>query len=726
MNSSSPSRPALATTRRGPFSQTTDCVTATGGPGAAVSASGTPQGQHGVPGSAAGPATPATSGGATTPTYSDIEHAALTGCLQEMFHGAARMAPGGRIVGGGHVTGVTSRGGSVITTSIDEGVELDSDLCSTASLCSNVSAGQATSGTTHHAPTDSHAMSGRTGAVSHAASTASAASAAGSTTSGSVGGPVASGSSLPSSHSICSQQSISTGIGSPFMSFDSNVEADLVSSLSSCNVAGQHPGTGDGGDAAAGNGAGDHSSSSSLGKPAAKFYLPATAAIGPSRPGVFIGATMTPPFCSKFVHGVARASAAAAGCGNGTSGGLLGVGTSCTAASSTSTTGADVGAGGGGGLRETRSPVSFREGRRASDGVMLARHGVVIAFRQRLRDTTKTRGVAELARGATAHPSGDDPSSSSNSSSNACELGRLDRFKRDLSNKMRQWSLDDGTPSDGQAAPTSSDSRTPKLAKKRRNYPTSAESPDDEEPHKIGGMSGTVTGVSQRGGHSGPFAVIQTRLHRLLQTSSKNSYQQPTLPASAAVLSSASSSAIQPASSSVGCPASELHPIHQQMQQLHIGCGGAGGSAVGMPPATTASVETTGDAAAVNSPAAAPLYHSTVVPPRLMRRHFVRQSSYKTSAPPLSATGGMMSFDEDFESSLMSSSSSPTSSSVSPMTCGASVLLTSSVMSTSASSTMCGDLLISGGQQLSPTFEEDEQQCAVMTASAGSKCDIAE
>ena len=41
----------------------------------------------------------------------------------------------------------------------------------------------------------------------------------------------------------------------------------------------------------------------------------------------------------------------------------------------------------------SRSPVNFREGRRASDG--LVAQGVV-AFRQRLTDSEKARGVVEL------------------------------------------------------------------------------------------------------------------------------------------------------------------------------------------------------------------------------------------------------------------------------------------------------------------------------------------
>ena len=292
MNSGTP-RPVLASTRRGPFSQTTDCVTASGTPGAAAG------------GAAASPGT-CSGGTATTPTYSDIETAALTGCLQEMFPTGVRYVPSSRA------------GGRVITTSIDEGVELDSELCSTASIYSTVSSGVA--GATD---TSRGVLSGTSSSLATASAAASS-----------------------------SIQSISTGIGSPFMSFDSNVEADLMSSLSSCNV-------------------------NSMTQPADRALTTAASSARSAGPAATVAGTptvtMTPPFSSKFAHAASKPAAKNAAAG-------------------------DVAVAGGGlVLRESRSPVSFREGRRASDGVMLAQYGVVVAFRQQLRDTTKTRGVTAVS-----------------------------------------------------------------------------------------------------------------------------------------------------------------------------------------------------------------------------------------------------------------------------------------------------------------------------------------
>ncbi|ELU06853.1 hypothetical protein CAPTEDRAFT_183356, partial [Capitella teleta] len=115
-----------------------------------------------------------------------------------------------------------------------------------------------------------------------------------------------------------SNQSISTGIGSPFTSFDSTAEADLMSSLSSCAP-------------------------------------PAS----PPR----VNSIMTPPVAPKFPHPRPLDSEEKA-----------------SSADERST---------------TRSPVHFREGRRASDG--LVSQGV-IAFRQRLKESMKARGVTELRR----------------------------------------------------------------------------------------------------------------------------------------------------------------------------------------------------------------------------------------------------------------------------------------------------------------------------------------
>lgn len=511
MNSSVAPRPVLASTRRGPFSQTTDCVTASGTPGAATPVTASPGGTGG------------SGGTATTPTYSDIETAALTGCLQEMFPGGMRCVPSSRT------------GGRVITTSIDEGVEMDSDLCSTASIYSTVSG----------APGATDTSRGILSGTSSSLATASAAA----------------------SNSI---QSISTGIGSPFMSFDSNVEADLMSSLSSCNV-------------------------DTITQPTEQ---PLTTAVSSPRPPGLAATvqgtppvTMTPPFSSKFAHG---ASGKAVPDGGGTGPGVLA-------------------------LRESRSPVSFREGRRASDGVMLAQHGVVVAFRQQLRDTTKTRGVTELRQDMTAAP------------------------KNRSRGRVRQLSLDGSHPTTAGVT----DDRPPKLGTKRRSYPSSADSPVDEEPEKIGGATGggyTTRGAAPLGRTApadaaapvaaaavGPTVVfpppksaaeslhqniVQTRLQQLLSQSGR-------------------------ATSTAPQPPPPLTELHQQLHQLHVSAS---------PSATASSSAADGEVGggAQGGAAAAAIFHSTVVPPRLMRRHFVRQSSHKMSAPPLSTTSGL-TIDEDLD-----------------------------------------------------------------------------
>ena len=136
-------------------------------------------------------------------------------------------------------------------------------------------------------------------------------------------------SQLPIGGINISETSISTGISSPFTSFDSNIEADLMSSLTSCAPI---PGM------------------------AYTPQQPASAAA----PVI----TMTPPTTSKFQHHSGR--------GEVVEGETVNLDRS-----------------------QSRSPVNFREGRRASDG--LVTHGI-IAFRQRLREGGKTRGVGELRR----------------------------------------------------------------------------------------------------------------------------------------------------------------------------------------------------------------------------------------------------------------------------------------------------------------------------------------
>lgn len=494
-------------------------------------------------GAAASPGTSSTGTGSTTPTYSDIETAALTGCLQEMFPAGVRYVPSSRA------------SGRVITTSIDEGVELDSDLCSTASIYSTVSG----AGVVGATDASRGVLSGTSSSIATAAS-------------------VAASSSI---------QSISTGIGSPFMSFDSNVEADLMSSLSSCNV-------------------------DSISQPADRPLTTAASSPRPAGPTTTVAdtplVTMTPPFSSKFQHGAAKPTAK-----NGGAGGAAG---------------ADLV------LRESRSPVSFREGRRASDGAMLAQYGVVVAFRQQLRDTTKTRGVTELRQQTTTS-------------------------KTPPRGRMRQLSLDGAHPTTSGA----SDERPPKLATKRRSYPSSADSPVEDEPQKIGDAEGggyatrgtaplrtpataAAVGPDQTppsaGGTTVVFPPPKSTAESLHQNIVQTRLQQ--------LLQSARPACVTPSQPQ---PVTELHPLHQQLQQLHVSAVSSSSSSASSAQsgAATSAQKDGMEGPTTTTPggaAATAIFHSTVVPPRLMRRHFVRQSSHKMSAPPLSTTTGL-TIDDDLE-----------------------------------------------------------------------------
>ena len=87
-----------------------------------------------------------------------------------------------------------------------------------------------------------------------------------------------------------SDQSISTGIGSPFTSFDSNIEADLMSSLSSCTQPSLTscvlPTFG----ATPPGGAAHHANSGVLGN--GEDGVPSN----------HLAVTMTPPISTKFAH----------------------------------------------------------------------------------------------------------------------------------------------------------------------------------------------------------------------------------------------------------------------------------------------------------------------------------------------------------------------------------------------------------------------------------------
>ncbi len=276
-------RPVLAHTKQGTFSRTTDCVMPSIQPGL-----GTNQPQ----------------------LFSDIDNmpAPSSGGFSDILPQTCSSK----------VPAMTT--GQMITTSIDEGVEVDlSDPDSDVGSMSHVKPqGQV-------APSGSLSGSANSSQPSFSHPRLVPSNAFGDMT------------QLPPGGSInASDQSISTGIGSPFTSFDSNIEADLMSSLTSSTQAGLPVCAYSGNSQSGQNGHNSHSAN----------------------------ITMTPPISTKFSH---------------------------QGRDRTSTQVEDVDA-----LpdrSQSRSPVNFREGRRASDG--LVTQGI-IAFRQRLKDSMKTRGMAEL------------------------------------------------------------------------------------------------------------------------------------------------------------------------------------------------------------------------------------------------------------------------------------------------------------------------------------------
>ncbi|XP_074652797.1 serine/threonine-protein kinase SIK2-like [Tubulanus polymorphus] len=205
--------------------------------------------------------------------------------------------------------------GHVITTSIDEGVEIDmSEADSQPSLNNNAST------SLNYTPPNSrrHTMSENPNAPGQFAASHRSQAASGSV-------------STNASESVCSLLSSY----SPFQSFDSNIEADLMSSQSS-SVATNY---------------------SHLGVPDTEHkrrFLQA----GAERPQYLtVSSSMTPPDNMKYQNG---ANSIRDDPRN---------------------------------RSQTRSPVNFREGRRASDGLVSQD---LIAFRQRLKDNMKVAGMQEL------------------------------------------------------------------------------------------------------------------------------------------------------------------------------------------------------------------------------------------------------------------------------------------------------------------------------------------
>lgn len=318
-------RPDLYSVKQGAFSQTTDCVSPPTPLNATMSAS-QQQLWNDIESIQGIDSIRSVYGHNTTPPPPGDIPASAYGSKGRVQHCSSSSSTGG-VPGGQVVTG-----GGVISTSIDEGVEVDfseSDLCSNTSvfsLTSQGSSGQQSSPLTQHNITQQQRSS-----VDNSQSS--------SLTRSSMFTDLSQLSSLDMSN-----QSISTGTGSAFTSFDSNIEADLMSSLSSCTQP-------------------SFPSCSYSASPTQRNQNP-------------VSVTMTPPIVSKFGH-----HRAVRMCGAGD-------GKKTTSSSSGDQSSDDE-------RFLTQSPVSFREGRRASDGLM-SQH--VIAFRQRLKENMKTRGVAEIRK----------------------------------------------------------------------------------------------------------------------------------------------------------------------------------------------------------------------------------------------------------------------------------------------------------------------------------------
>jgi hypothetical protein len=170
--------------------------------------------------------------------------------------------------------------------------------------------------------------------------------------------------------------------------------------------------------------------------------------------------------------------------------------------------------------RMSRSPVSFREGRRASDGLMAQ---AVFAFRQRLCETMKTRGCAELRVDSDGTPD--------SSKQLSCEENRMSPLQRDRSQQY-QWGDDS--------------ERTPRVSSKRRSLPcaeVARVAPYHTERSSGDGMHAMMGGVDQ-----GVLRTLQQQLMSYRLQHKRQLFQRHTL---------------QPSSG----PALTLY---QQFQQLEI------------------------------------------------------------------------------------------------------------------------------------------------------------
>ena len=338
---------------------------------------------------------------------------------------------------------------------------------------------------------------------------------------------------------------------------------------------------------------------------------------------------MTPPVSTKFPHNNVRSAAGA--CGNDDS--------------------TDD-------RSQTRSPVNFREGRRASDSLM-SQH--MIPFHQRLKDTNKTRGVAELRKEMECLQTHYRTNVTDEELASLQEQHQQYKAEREKQNAPLQWTSLDEAPQ----------VERPKLSTKRKSLPTPGHF--DFSPHKLLALKQAMQvqrhlgdgppptnqpaqPVPQPGGIAGGPLVPPCAAPAVYPTSIPLSQQllQHKLQQKRQIFQKHSHSFSAPPGT----------PLHQQFQQMTIE-GAAGGSAL-LPPQSLYLEGGDGGVPLVEQQPhqqqqppgevyeaplpqdlAAALHQATLQQQQqqqlaLMRRHVIRQTSYKlaqqqTVMPPLGA-----------------------------------------------------------------------------------------
>ena len=384
-------RPALANVKTGMFSRTTDCV--------------------------------------TLPQQSVASSQPLSDCCDATV--PLKRSPGG-----------AGPCGNMITTSIDEGVELDM-----ASERGEQPTSSRTAGVYNNSSSTDGVSGGAPGQVDGGSGVLPS----------NVFGDLSQMASV-----TMSNQSISTGIGSAFTSFDSNTEADLM-----------------------------------LGQSVGPFTCGGI--VGPAGTTQLFGtATTTPPITSKFGH----VADGARGCADALDERM-----------------------------QTHSPIHFREGRRASDGLMT--QGIIV-FKQRLKESMKTRGVAELQK---------EIGNLHHHCDMTCTIEELQALQEQhpcrtdsLGANTRQWSLNEGTL-------LATATERPKLTVKRKSLPSPGQMDMIPPAYRLmhlnnlkcsldGGSSPAVTdGASEPafGAYTSPGFVVSDYQNASPVSSSAKSLQQQLL-----------------------------------------------------------------------------------------------------------------------------------------------------------------------------------------------------